>query len=146
LGYDSGDALEQTVAERIVVNAREAGIPMTTAALTGSSSTSAKADARLIRMRMVSSQPRVALGSLLVQLGPLTGIDAGPLPDPASPEQLYERERSVVRSYRVVPVVWLPQVYGVGAQVRNWKVPGPGEDWPLADVWLDELGATSRSK
>ena len=26
LGYDSGDALEQTVAERIVVNAREAGI------------------------------------------------------------------------------------------------------------------------
>ena len=29
LGYDSGDALEQTIAERIVVNVREAGISLT---------------------------------------------------------------------------------------------------------------------
>jgi hypothetical protein len=38
---------------------------------------------------------------------------------------------------RVVPLVWLPQVYGLSARVRNWKAPGPGETWPLADVWLD---------
>jgi hypothetical protein len=23
--------------------------------------------------------------------------------------------------------------------VRDWKAPGPGESWPLGDVWLDEI-------
>jgi hypothetical protein len=25
----------------------------------------------------------------------------------------------------------------LSARVRNWNAPGPGETWPLADVWLD---------
>jgi hypothetical protein len=37
----------------------------------------------------------------------------------------------------VVPLVWLPQVYGLSARVRDWKAPAPGEGWALADVWLD---------
>jgi hypothetical protein len=36
-----------------------------------------------------------------------------------------------------VPLVWLPQVYGLSTRVRDWTVPSPGEQWPLADVWLD---------
>jgi hypothetical protein len=36
-----------------------------------------------------------------------------------------------------VPLVWLPHVYGLSARVRDWVAPGPGESWPLADVWLD---------
>jgi hypothetical protein len=30
-------------------------------------------------------------------------------------------------------------VYGLSARVRDWKTPGPGESWPLADVWLDQM-------
>jgi peptide/nickel transport system substrate-binding protein len=138
LGYDAGDALEQSVAERIVVNARDAGIVMTATTNPTSPSSGVKPDVRLIRTRMVSPEPRSALSGILGALATTAGIDASPLPDPASPGQIYERQRSIVSSYRVVPIVWLPQVYGLGSRVRNWKTPGPGESWPLADVWLDD--------
>ena len=52
----------------------------------------------------------------------------------------------MVGSHRVVPLVWLPQVYGLSARVRNWKAPGPGETWPLADVWLDVQGESEIEK
>jgi len=143
LGYDSGDPLEQSVAERIVVNAKEAGISVTAQAIPGAGSAASKQgafDARLMRLRMPSLLPRVALTNFLATLGPVANIDASPLPDPASPQDIYDRERGIVSSYRVVPLVWLPQVYGLSVRVRNWKAPGPGETWPLADVWLE--GAT----
>jgi hypothetical protein len=98
-----------------------------------------KVDARLVRMRMTSSHPRAALAGFITELGPLVGVDATPLPNPASSEQIYERERSIVSTGRVVPIVWLPQVYALSERVRNWKPPTPGESWPLADVWLDDL-------
>jgi hypothetical protein len=36
-----------------------------------------------------------------------------------------------------VPIVWMPQVYGLSVRVRDLKQPAAGESWPLADVWLD---------
>lgn len=149
LGYDSGDSLEQSVAERIVVNAQEAGISLTAQVMPGAGPgaiTPAAFDARLIRLRMRSPLPRAVLMNFLAALGPVPGIDASSLPDPASPQDIYDRERAVVSSYRVVPLVWLPQVYGLSARVRNWKAPGPGEVWPLADVWLDVPGESGSEK
>jgi hypothetical protein len=87
-------------------------------------------------MRLTSSHPRDALASLQVAL--LPGLDAAPLPAAASSEQIYERERMIVGSFRVVPLVWLPQVYGLGSRVRDWKAPAAGEGWPFADVWLEQ--------
>jgi len=149
LGYDSGDPLEQSVAERIVVNAQEAGISLTAQAIPGAGPaavTLAAFDARFIRLRMPSPLPRGALMNFLAALGPIAKIDASPLPDPASPQEIYDREQTVLSSYRVVPLVWLPQVYGLSARVRNWKAPGPGETWPLADVWLDVQGESEIEK
>jgi len=123
-----------------VVNAREAGILLGAQAIPVAGATGAATanfDARLVRLRMPSPLPRAALMNFLATLGPAAGIDASVLPDPATPEDIYNRERTVVSSYRVVPLVWLPQVYGLSARVRNWKAPGPGETWPLADVWLE---------
>jgi Bacterial extracellular solute-binding proteins, family 5 Middle len=140
LGYDSDDALEQSVAERIVVNAREAGIQVSALAIGKSARGTASVDARLMRLRMSSSEPRAALEKIQTTLAPLTGLEANSLPDPASPEEIYMRERAILDTYRVVPLVWLPQVYGLSARLRNWVAPGPGETWPLADVWLDTQG------
>jgi ABC-type transport system substrate-binding protein len=140
LGYDSGDPLEQSVAERMVVHAREAGMSLTAQAIPGAgraASPPAAFDARLIRLRMPSTLPRIALMNFLAALGPLAKIDASPLPDAASPQDIYDRERAIVSTYRVASLVWLPQVYGLSARVRNWRAPGPGETWPLADVWLE---------
>jgi hypothetical protein len=135
LGYDSGDSLEQAVAERIAVNAREAGIQVT--AVAGRPGAENRADARIVRLRMQSRRPADALDSLLDELGAMVKIDAPALPGRATAEDIYNRERAIVGSYRLVPLVWLPHVYGLSARVRDWVAPGPGESWPLADVWLD---------
>ena len=145
LGYDAADGLQQAVAERIVVNAREAGISLALTALPNSAPTQATGDARLVRVEIASPRPRQALAGMLEQLAPFTAIDAAPLPEPASPSQIYEREQAIVSTYRIVPIAWIPRVYGLSARVRDWKAPGPGENWPLADVWLDGTAATAAS-
>ena len=145
LGYDFGDSLDQSLAERIVVNARDAGINVTAKAIpaariaTVAPITAAKpgVDVQLVHWRMPSVSPEASLDQLLAALGPFSGTDAAPLPDGASPELIYERERTVVGSFRIIPLMWLPQVYGLNARVKDWKPPAPGETWPLADVWLD---------
>ena len=134
LGYDSGDSLEQAIAERIAVNVRDAGITLSTEAI----SQAANCDVRLMRLPMKSSRPRDALAGWVESLAPVSGLDKAPLPANASAEQIYGRERDTVSTYRVVPLVWLPRVYGLGSRVRDWKSPDAGEGWPLADVWLEQ--------
>ena len=151
LGYDSADPLEQSVAERIVVNAKEAGIALRAQAMPGASaeksrgaSQAAAVDLQLVRWRMSSPLPGEALKDFLARIyaGPLAGGESAEFPEHASPEDIYKQQRAVLSTYRVVPLVWLPQVYGLSARVRNWKAPGPGGNWPLADVWLDTETAT----
>ena len=151
LGYDSADTLEQSVAERIAVNAKEAGISLVLRAMPNAEMTSAHtgseaprgdashADARLIRLRMPSPLPRVALAAFIETLSPLAGIGESSLPENASAEDIYNVERSIIDGGRVVPLVWMPQVYGLSARLRDWKQPAAGESWPLADVWLDSM-------
>ncbi len=148
LGYHSTDTLEQSVADRIVVNAKEAGISLVSRALPASGKaspgqvdspmrgTAPRVDARLVRLRMPSPLPRISLTAFINRLEPIAGIDS-PLPLSASPEDVYYSERSIMNSGLVVPIVWIPQVYGLSARVRDWKQPAAGESWPLADVWLD---------
>jgi ABC-type transport system substrate-binding protein len=149
LGYDSADPLEQSVAERIVVNAKEAGIALRAQGMPGAGAGAEKSrgaglqaghvDVELVRWRMTSPLPGVALKDFLTRIyaGPFAGVEGGSFPDAASPEDIYKQQRAVLSTYRVVPLVWLPQVYGLSARVRDWKAPGPGGNWPLADVWLD---------
>jgi hypothetical protein len=149
LGYDFADTLEQSVAERIVVNAKEAGISLVSREMPNSGAASAPAgsealrgdtihaDARLIRLRMASPVARVSLTAFVDTLGPIAGIDASPLPENASPEDIYNNGRGIISRGRVVPLVWMPQVYGLSSRVRDWKQPAAGESWPFADVWLD---------
>jgi peptide/nickel transport system substrate-binding protein len=135
VGYDFGDSLEKAMVERIVVNAREVGIRVTAQAMR--TPFAAVVDAQLIRLPMPSKSPGVTLGFFMGALGMMIKMETKALPYPASPEEIHERERAIVNSYRVVPLVWLPHVYGLSGRVRDWTPPGPGEGWPLADVWLD---------
>lgn len=93
---------------------------------------------------MPSPDPRLALASFIAALAPAidaNALDGKPkteLTAGAPAEQIYDVEREIVNSYRVAPLVWLPEVYGLSARVRDWKAPAAGEGWPLADVWLEQ--------
>jgi Bacterial extracellular solute-binding proteins, family 5 Middle len=138
VGYHRDDALEKAIAERVAVDAREAGIELAVEPLAATPRGAEKMDAELLRLSMPSPSPRESLARFVATLGPLTGLNPGPVPNDASAEQLYETERSMVSSYRIVPLVWIPEVYGLGPRVRNWTTPPAGGSWPFADVWLEQ--------
>lgn len=147
LGYDADDSMERMIAERIAVNAQAAGISISARAVAAGSpdgnmnhaANVPEYDARIVRLPMSSPAPGAALGNFLQTLAQLTDFDpslTAPFNDPASPEQLYSRERVVVDTYEVIPLVHVPEVVGLSARVRDW-IPARWGAWRLADVWLD---------
>ena len=146
LRYDSGDSLEQNVAERIVVNAKEAGISLAAQAVQQSAATpdvargandAGNVEARLVRWSMPSPHPLEALTSLQAELVSLGIEDPGVLAARSSTKEIYDRELVLLDGYRVVPLVWLPHVYALSARVRDWQPPEPGQSWAFADMWLE---------
>jgi ABC-type transport system substrate-binding protein len=136
LGYDSGDSFEESVAERIAVDARAAGLTLSAQSMSTGRSAGLP-DARLVRLSMLSPQPQASLQSFLTTLVPMAGLDAVQIPANASIEQIYAAERGVIDTYRIVPLVWYPHVFGLSARIMDWRAPAAGESWPFVDVWLN---------
>jgi ABC-type transport system substrate-binding protein len=127
LEYDGRDALERAVAERIVVNGREAGLELRAA----EPRAGAQADFRVARLPLGALQPALALEQLAAAAG--SGIAA---PSDASPAELFEAERRLLESRAIVPLAHVPRVFGLSPRVKNWMPLRTG-DWKLADVWLE---------
>lgn len=142
LGYDADDPMERMIAERIAVNAQAAGISISPRAMRiasmGSAANVPEYDARIVRFPMSSPAPGAALEDFL-QTSARADLDpalTAPLNDPADPQQMYSRERAVVDSYEIIPLVHVPEVVGLSSRVRDW-MPARSGAWRLADVWLD---------
>jgi hypothetical protein len=119
------DPALQPVAERISVNARDAGLTVVLAPR------GADADARLVEARVASSDPSAALKSLAAALG---------LPEPPradSPEALYAAESALLEGFRAVPLFHLPDVYGAAPRVQGGPGITPLGDWRFQDLWLE---------
>jgi hypothetical protein len=119
------DPAWRTVADRIAVNARDAGLLVTAA------QGNPAAEVRLVELRITSAEPWQALTGLAASLQ---------LPEPphaGSAEALYAAERNLLADLRVIPLLHLPYVYGVGPRVRG----GPGitslGEWRLEKIWLE---------
>lgn len=131
LGYDAADPLARAVADRIAVNARDAGISVQVVG--EGPEAEAGVDVRLLLSGLCSTDPRTALAGL-----------ARFLQDPAAqtraesvvPEDLYEVETAMLEGFRVIPLFHLPEVYGLSPRVRDWTPTRTG-GWRLEDVWLD---------
>ncbi|MHB8754437.1 MAG: ABC transporter substrate-binding protein [Candidatus Acidiferrales bacterium] len=147
LGYDFGDPIERMIAERIVVNAQAAGISISARSDMDNSTNSAangaanvgEYDARIVRVPMASPARGLALEEFLQTFASLADLDTSmdaPLEDWTNPEQMYTRERAVVGTYEIIPLVHVAQVVGLSARVRDW-MPARWGAWRLADVWLD---------
>ncbi len=145
LGYDANDALEESIAERIAVNARDTGISVVPQAdAAGDASGAAGDGARLERLQMTTADPGGALLNFAPALEAVAGAEIA-VPQDANAEQIYAAQRQALDGFRVVPLVWLPHVYGLSDRVRDWQAPVTGEGWPLANVWLD-TGASAGAK
>jgi peptide/nickel transport system substrate-binding protein len=123
LGYDSADALSRVIAERIVLNARDAG-------LTLQLTTSATPDLRLQRVPLQSLEPRVVLTMLAAK----TGMSVPKFADD-SPSSLYAAEAALLQSRRIIPLLHIRNSLGLGAKVKNWSADRDGT-WHLEDIWL----------
>lgn len=138
LRVDSADDLSRLIAERVAVNARQAGLIVQVQSRAGTRTTPGMAAPpppalRLARLRIGSLSPCAALSSLIAGLGLRESSNVAPS---AEPEQLYERERALVDTGYVIPLVYIPESVGLSANVRDW-MPAPWGEWRLADVWLD---------
>jgi peptide/nickel transport system substrate-binding protein len=134
LVYDSSDPLAQAVADRVAVDAGAAGIRVRATKL-GSPGTATPADARLVRVRIGSLDPRGALAGVAGALG----IEGGAaLPNPATPEQLFTAERDWLGDNWVIPLMAVPEIYGLSARVKDWFAPSAmvGSGWDLEDAWI----------
>lgn len=124
LGYDASDPLARVIAERVALNARDAGLRLQAV-------NSATADVGLVRVPLSSLDAVVALTSLAAKLG---------LPQPRfdgdQPASLYAAENALLQSQRIIPLLYLRDAVAVRANVRDWAADQVGE-WELQNVWME---------
>ena len=129
LAYDWSDPLARAIAERVSVNARDADITIQPYG-ENLAARGANADVRLVRMPLASTDPAAALDAISTA----SGRESARQTD--SPEALYATDRAFCSDFRLVPIVYVPQAWGLAAGVRDWVTPRQG-GWRLADVWLE---------
>lgn len=139
LAYDAADPLSKLVAERIAVDAREAGIVVQPYAESHINNRSARssmnADAVLLRVPLQSLDPSVALASLSDDLG-MFAESVPAMLAAARPEDLLEAERKLLADHRVLPVAHLQQAVWLNNNVHNWQQ-GMTGTWQLDQLWVE---------
>jgi peptide/nickel transport system substrate-binding protein len=125
LSYDPRDPPAQLIADRIALNAREAGISVQV-------SLSGAEDLRLVRVALPSADPATSLREAARQLG---------LPPPVvrgnAVEDLYQAEHTLLDGHTLIPLFHLPVSSAATARVRGWA-PNRLGDWNLQNVWLED--------
>jgi peptide/nickel transport system substrate-binding protein len=133
LGYDSSDPMARVIAERIALNARDAGLTVqfSNSPSSVSLNPAAASDIRLVRVPIPSLDARVALGEVAASLG---------LPQPRfdgdSANNLYTAESALLQSQRVIPLLHLRNAVALSSRVMGWQA-DPDGSWRLANVWLE---------
>jgi len=124
LGYDGSDALVRLVAERIALNAKDAGFTL-------QPTSSSTADIHLVRVALASTDPWLAIRTFETDLGK-TDVQI----KPGSVEELYAAERDLLASRRVIPLFDLPMTYATGPRLEHWSLQRDGS-WDVSDAWLE---------
>lgn len=122
LAYDASDPLAHLVAERISLNAKDAGIGVQVTA-------SSNADFQLERIPLVSLDPRVALEADSAAGPGNTAVNG------ASTEELFKSESAQLMKQQLLPLFYLPVTYALSSTVENW---GQHHDGTIdfEDLWL----------
>jgi ABC-type transport system substrate-binding protein len=122
LGYDGTDPLARFFAERIALNAKDAGLML-------QPTPAASADMRLLRIPLQSPDPWVALADVANLAGLPLGKKQGGV------EDLYASEVALLATQRLIPLFHLPVSYASLSSLKDWSL-RPDGSWTLADAWL----------
>jgi hypothetical protein len=117
----------RTIADRIALNARDAGLTINIAPQ------GATADIRLMETRIATADPSRALAALAAAFG---------LPEPVraeTPDALYAAEGNLLEGFRVVPLFHLPDVYGAAPRVKGGPGITPLGEWRFGDLWIESV-------
>ena len=129
LACNIADPLARAVADRVALNARDAGLAVRVVA------EHAAADLRLAEVRLGAHSPAEALSGIVRALR----LSEQPQLPADSLESLHAAEAAFVRDFRVIPLFHVPELYAVSPQVKTRGVPGvlPSGQWRFEDVWLE---------
>jgi ABC-type transport system substrate-binding protein len=138
LRVSASDSLAQAIAQRIAVNARDAGFTLTVQAPAG---LGPRFDLRMVRVPVRAAAPADALADVMTGFGTRTVALVGRLTPPeagASIETVLRTERALLERDVIIPIVHVPELYAVGARLQSWNGPAvlPSGAWNLANVWL----------
>jgi peptide/nickel transport system substrate-binding protein len=123
--FDPADPSLQLVAERLALSAREAGITIRAVPAP------AHWDISVLRVRLHSLNPSVALESIVSTIG-----FEHKTPDDTTAEALLQRERELLKSYQLVPLLFVPHGFAASERVRNWQLDDGGSP-DFDELWLE---------
>jgi hypothetical protein len=122
LGYDTNDPLSRLLAERIALNAKDAGLLLQPTAAT-------TAEVRLLRIPLTSPDPSIALADVATLVGVSLAKHPGGIAD------LYASEAALLSTQRMIPLFHLPVSYSSASTLENWAL-RPNGSLTLTDAWL----------
>ena len=139
LAYDFSDTASKIVAERIAVDAREAGITLQVFGdphiNTRSTRRTFTADAVLLRLPLRALDPAAALAGLANDLELAPELNAAIL-SASRPEDLYEAEHKALADYHIIPVAHVSEALWINNNVHNWQQL-PDGSWKLDQLWIE---------
>jgi peptide/nickel transport system substrate-binding protein len=123
LGYDNNDPLARLIAERIALNAKDAGLAIDVV-------TSSNADLRLERTILASLNPWVALEARVPEAKITHAAGGGD-----SVDDLFKSESTELAKQQTIPLFYLPGTYALSPAVENW---GQHRDGMIdfEDLWM----------
>jgi len=128
IAYEAGDGIQQLLAERVVLNARDAGIVMQAVPHNGNG----QADLNVVRLALASPNAAIALRQIASAIVPGDNGAAD-----SDPEALYRNERDLLSSYRVIPLLYVPRGFAASQRIRNWTLDTTGTP-AVTQMWTED--------
>ncbi|MGA2880009.1 MAG: ABC transporter substrate-binding protein [Bryobacteraceae bacterium] len=126
LSYPADDLFLRSVAERIALNARDAGITI-------QPTSAGNGHLRLMEWPLESTDAANELGRIAEQLG---ASDRARQLDAAKPETLYQVERSLLDDHRIIPLIHVRETYGIAPRVHFQSPTSDPFTLHLEDAWV----------
>jgi MarR-like DNA-binding transcriptional regulator SgrR of sgrS sRNA len=123
IGYEAADATLRLVAERIALNARDNGLPV---------STDAKGEPDFLLMRL--PLPATNRAAALAEFASQAGISQAGGSDAI--EDLFRDEHALMAQASLIPLLYVPRAYAVAERIRGAALAASGR-LDLSGAWIE---------